>query len=1007
MNADWEKINQLFHEALECPDTERAEFIARAAQNDPTLRSELQSLLNVHEENHSFMETPVMRVSLSPQFGRWQEQIVEAIVPQSSQANQMHGRLLDGKYRLEELCGRGGMGAVYRALHVGTGRQVAVKVIAPELAGNREFIERFRREAMTIGRLRHPNIVNVTDFGITGSGEQTLAYLVMEHLEGGTLAAKLKDKRPLPLAEAQAILNQTCAAIDEAHRLGILHRDLKPENIWLEPAGAGGCNVKVLDFGIAQLHDFFAREEPEPLPVISEISETRETTETPQPFSITEDETLRLNLTLQQLTRSGTVMGTPKYMSPEQCRGEKLDNGSDIYSLGVIAYQMLSGEPPFTGTIAELLQQHRDAAPAPLREKRLSVPAAIDAVVCQALAKEPSARPATAGAFAFLLSLQTEGNSWLRQQADAITRQHRFKLIWLAVRLQWWSWLLTGLILMATVKLPGLRPLQAGLVFGLLWLLITATTLWKQNSVTAACTLFLEQVRKTAKAETEVGSVVSAVKQRSGELAKATFAELSGVVRKLLSFKRAEIERWADSLLIVPSLMREGVSVDEATQRSAKLVEPLRSKLAYPTFRRLLAFALVLTAWQAMLVIGGTVLDGGRRNFAFREEIILLLSFLLAFCLTAFSLSLKSSIEQAVLYLTARQALGEVAPDAAGQSLRQAEEPKPSPLWPYFRTYVPTCALLLLMGYLQFLKFPLMSSAINNGEIYSVKALQAVGVPLPSWTLADVAPMGWRRWLRRVAYPIGRHGFRPYDPNILQSQAMTKFLLEKGVDVNRRLSLGGWWTPPGIGNVEVPPLFVALTIGRVDAARLLIKHGADLRARDSIGRSALTVAITYCPQAIELLLASGVDINEQTRFGTPLLTAARYQWLYYSGRQIGARDNADKILRDNAVEILLEKGADPNTRDSEGRNALMVMSMEKRLWPSRQIGKALLDAGCDINATDSQGRTPLMYAVRYNQGGAVSLLLKRGANVNARDKSGMTALDMAKQAGNQDILIHF
>ena len=112
----------------------------------------------------------------------------------------MIGRLLDGKYRLEELCGRGGMGAVYRALHVGTGRQVAVKVIAPELAGNREFIERFRREAKTIGRLRHPNIVNVTDFGITGQNEQTLAYLVMEHLEGGTLAAKLKDKRPLPLA---------------------------------------------------------------------------------------------------------------------------------------------------------------------------------------------------------------------------------------------------------------------------------------------------------------------------------------------------------------------------------------------------------------------------------------------------------------------------------------------------------------------------------------------------------------------------------------------------------------------------------------------------------------------------------------------------------------------------------------------------------------------------------------------------------------------------------------
>ena len=458
MNKDWEKIDQLFHQALECPNEEREEFLARAAKNDPALGSDLQALLNAHEENRSFMESPVMRVSLSPQFGSWQSQIEEAMVPPSGarMTGQMIGRLLDGKYRLEELCGRGGMGAVYRALHVGTGRRVAVKVIAPELAGNREFIERFRREAKTIGRLRHPNIVNVTDFGITGENEQTLAYLVMEHLEGVTLAVKLKDKRPLPLADALDILSQTCAAIDEAHRLGILHRDLKPENIWLEPVGVGGCNVKVLDFGIAQLHDLLAIEEPEPLPVISETSETAEPQL--QPFSITEDETLRLNLTLQQLTRTGTVMGSPKYMSPEQCRGEKLDNASDIYSLGVIAYQMLSGDVPFNGTVAELLQQHREASPAPLTRKRGDLPAMIDAVVCQALAKEPSARPATAGAFAFLMSLQTTGNDWLRRQADAVNLQHRRKLTELAVRLQWRSWLLTGLILMATVKLPGTAP---------------------------------------------------------------------------------------------------------------------------------------------------------------------------------------------------------------------------------------------------------------------------------------------------------------------------------------------------------------------------------------------------------------------------------------------------------------------------------------------------------------------------------------------------------------------
>src|SRR5262249_50416301 len=689
MNKDWEEIDQLFHQALECPNEARAEFLASASQRDPALGARLQALLDAHENKHSFMESPVMRVNLSPEFGRWQTHIAESVVPSSG--HQMIGRLLDGKYRLEELCGRGGMGAVYRALHVGTGRRGAVKVIAPGLAGDRGILGRFRREAKTIGRLRHPNIVNVTDFGITGENEQTLAYLVMEHLEGVTLAVKLKDKRPLPLADALDILSQTCAAIDEAHRLGILHRDLKPENIWLEPFRDGGCNVKVLDFGIAQLHDLLVIEEPEPLPVNSETSQTE--APQPQPFSITEDETLRLNLTLQQLTRSGAVMGSPKYMSPEQCRGEKLDNASDIYSLGVIAYQMLSGDTPFNGTVAELLRQHREAAPAPLGRKRGNIPASIDAVVCQALDKEPSARPATAGAFAFLMSLQTTGNDWLRRQADAINRRRSFKLTRLVARLLWSSWLLTVLVLMATVKLLGLRPLQAGLVFGFLWALISAVTLWKQNSVTAACALFLEQTRKTAKTDIETRNIVSAIRRRSGALARATLAELTGLARKLGSFKLTEIRRWSDSLLIVPPLLKEDLSVDEATKRSAKLIEPLRRKLAYPFFRRLLAFMFVLTAWQWTLVMWGEALDGGRRKLS--DAIILKLPFILTLCFTAFGLSLKSSIEQAVLYLTARQALGEVTAEEAGPPLLKDVEAKPHDWWLYFKTYAPTCALLL------------------------------------------------------------------------------------------------------------------------------------------------------------------------------------------------------------------------------------------------------------------------------------------------------------------------
>jgi len=273
---------------------------------------------------------------------------------------------------------------------------------------------------------------------------------------------------------------------------------------------------------------------------------------------------------------------------------------------------------------------------------------------------------------------------------------------------------------------------------------------------------------------------------------------------------------------------------------------------------------------------------------------------------------------------------------------------------------------------------------------------------------------------------------------------MTKFLLEKGVAVNTRLVLNGEWTPPGIGmDVKMTPLHVALTSGRIEIARLMIAHGADVHARDSIGRSPLTVAITYCPSAIELLLASGVDINEQTRLGPPLLAAARYQWLYPRWRRMEARENA--------VKFLLEKGADPNTLDKDGRNALMVMSMENRptgnfryvgkprrrippppqrrvsvgreevllgstggsidvnvdVEPDRAlqlIGEVLIQAKCDVNAADNNGRTPLMYAARYSRLTAVRVLVEAGANVNARDKGGMTALDLANQFANREII---
>src|ERR1700737_4758482 len=163
------------------------------------------------------------------------------------------GQTLDEKYRLERLLGQGGMGAVYLATHLGTERYVALKLITPQFMRNEEFVERFKREARAAGRLRHPNVVDVTDFGFARTGKESVAYLVMEYLDGCTLSDVLAEETRLPLYWVVDILEQVCSAVHEAHQQGIVHRDLKPDNIWLEPSGLGGYRVKVLDFGIAKL----------------------------------------------------------------------------------------------------------------------------------------------------------------------------------------------------------------------------------------------------------------------------------------------------------------------------------------------------------------------------------------------------------------------------------------------------------------------------------------------------------------------------------------------------------------------------------------------------------------------------------------------------------------------------------------------------------------------------------------------------------------------------------
>ena len=361
-------------------------------------------------------------------------------------------QVLDEKYRLERLLGQGGMGAVFLATHLGTERYVALKLISPQFMRNEEFVERFKREARAAGRLRHPNVVDVTDFGFAHVQEGQVAYLVMEYLDGCTLGDVLAEEKHLPLEWVADILEQVCSAVHEAHQQGIIHRDLKPDNIWLEPNRLGGYRVKVLDFGIAKLGPSAepAAEDDAAATIIDNVSAisagadlevntllqspklTRP--QTPHDSFTDEDGTLLFGDTSgdgtrhagattargSALTRVGAIMGTPLYMSPEQCGGGHVDMRSDIYSLGVIAYQMLAGEPPFAGNTSAVIKAHREQSPQHLREHSTKIPKRVAGVVMSALAKDPAQRPPTAFAFASSLRGQAEGIGALYRRAFSL-----------------------------------------------------------------------------------------------------------------------------------------------------------------------------------------------------------------------------------------------------------------------------------------------------------------------------------------------------------------------------------------------------------------------------------------------------------------------------------------------------------------------------------------------------------------------------------------------------------
>ncbi len=264
------------------------------------------------------------------------------------------GTLFEGKYKIESKIGEGGMGAVYRATHIFMERPVAIKFLHGDRTTDTAAIERFKVEARAAGRIQHPHATAVSDFGVTSDNT---FYLVMEYLEGRSLRERIKTEGALPLDETVRIIAQTCDAVEAAHKRGIVHRDLKPDNIFLQRE-ENTETVKVLDFGIAKLTQGNAN---------------------------------------AGLTSTGMIVGTPYYMSPEQCQGDQLDHCADIYSLGVIIFEMVTGKLPFTAdSPLSIVLKHVSEPPPSPRKFNPNLPETVEAVILKALSKRRQDRQQSA-----------------------------------------------------------------------------------------------------------------------------------------------------------------------------------------------------------------------------------------------------------------------------------------------------------------------------------------------------------------------------------------------------------------------------------------------------------------------------------------------------------------------------------------------------------------------------------------------------------------------------------
>src|SRR5580765_4189456 len=334
---DWLRVKRVLERALACGDAERQAYLAEACGADVVLRARLDRLLAAGDRVETFLETPAVLLVGPPV------------------REDLSGRVVDC-YQLVSRLGAGGMGEVYLAHDAKLDRPVALKFLSPDLAVDGDRLRRFHQEARAASSLNHPHILVVHDFGEVDDRP----YLVTEFIEGETLRHRLRQG-PLAVREVVDVGVQLAGALAAAHARGLVHRDIKPENIMLRPDGY----AKVLDFGLAKLTE----------------------------KELADDSPSDPRVTAGFKTRTGILLGTTSYMSPEQVRGQKLDGRSDLFSLGVVLYELISGQRPFRGeTVHHTMVAITDSDPLPIGHLVARAPNRFQDIINRVLAKDPDER---------------------------------------------------------------------------------------------------------------------------------------------------------------------------------------------------------------------------------------------------------------------------------------------------------------------------------------------------------------------------------------------------------------------------------------------------------------------------------------------------------------------------------------------------------------------------------------------------------------------------------------